>query len=344
MSQVRKFKEREIDGKLKTFAAKKEYYYEVQKNNIRIVKCTHFNGTKEIQIEYSFGFGASEKLEKILFEEKLLDERMKLFTEPVKFKYTSPVIEKYKIKHIESTDKIYFTREYNSFHFITGNRSIQESKIKKLMKSIKAGNNLLNLCPIIVDPEMNILDVQHRYTTSIRLNENVYYVIDKKAIKLRVIADMNNNTDKWNNANFLSCYLNLGNSNYVELKEFLDTYGLGITTSIQLLSSNGSIHDGGTRSSDIFKDGDFKITSRKFAIDIAEKIKQFEPFFAEYKNRAFIIAIIRLIAAGKYDHAAMIKKLTTHELKITKQSTPKNYLSHLEELFNFKNSKRVVLF
>lgn len=348
VTQVRKFKEREIDGKLKIFSAKGEQYFEIDQRNVGNFKCTHFNGAKEVQIEYSFGFGAAMQSKKLLFDEKLLDEKLKLFSpkkEPLKLKFVDHPIEKQSaLKHIESDVKIYFTRDYHRFKLIPGNRVVQERKVKKLIKSIQAGNNLLNLCPCIVDSDMNILDGQHRYTTSVRLKENVFYVIDKKAIKLRVIADMNNNTDKWTNQDFLACYFNQGNADYIGLKEFIDTYGLGINTSIQLLGQDGVIHDGGSHSNEKFKDGNFKITSNKFAVDIAEKTKQFEPFSPDYKTRGFIIAIIKLIAGGKYDHDAMLKKLAKHDLKITKQTTPKNYLSHLEELFNFKNSKRVVLF
>jgi hypothetical protein len=50
----------------------------------RIIGCTYFNGTREIQIVVSKGFGASEKTEKLHIEEVDLDIKLESFSDAPK--------------------------------------------------------------------------------------------------------------------------------------------------------------------------------------------------------------------------------------------------------------------
>lgn len=80
MSKIEQFKEREIEGKLKTWKAKGIQYCELESRNVRPISYVHYNGVKIIKIEYSFGFGPGEQFIKLEFKEELLNEKLKLFT------------------------------------------------------------------------------------------------------------------------------------------------------------------------------------------------------------------------------------------------------------------------
>ena len=76
MDKVRKFKEREIEGKLKVFIAQGIVYSVAENTNVRLIRYVYFNGTREIEIEYAIG---NEVPKKITFYEHDLDAKLLLF-------------------------------------------------------------------------------------------------------------------------------------------------------------------------------------------------------------------------------------------------------------------------
>jgi hypothetical protein len=242
--------------------------------------------------------------------------------------------------HTPSKIIIYQTKNYGMFKFLGGNRDILESKVKKIVKSIKSGNNFLPYAPVCVNESMELLDGQHRYSASVLLGEHIYYTINTDNPGIEKVADLNSNTDKWKASDFINCFSDLKNENYIKLNQFMVKYKLSVTNSMMLLSAKTSQIARDKHEGEIFKSGAFKVTTYEFACKIAEMIQSFQPFFNEYKERNFIIAITKLIAGGKYQHTEMLKKLSKHNQIITRQASVKQYLTHLEELYNFRNSKR----
>src|SRR5690606_3986243 len=100
---------------------------------------------------------------------------------------------------------------------------------------VKNGLNLFPYCPIVVNPELMIMDGQHRFIACKELELPVFYVIADN-IKLRDIARMNSNTDKWKPNDFLMCYIQLGSKDYEILREFSETRKVPLTTAIFLLN------------------------------------------------------------------------------------------------------------
>ena len=76
MDNVRKFKEREIEGKLKLFIAQGIVYSVAENTNVRLIRYVYFNGTREIEIEYAIGNDMSKK---ITFYEHDLEAKLLLF-------------------------------------------------------------------------------------------------------------------------------------------------------------------------------------------------------------------------------------------------------------------------
>jgi hypothetical protein len=238
----------------------------------------------------------------------------------------------------ESNTKIQYTKEYGLFHFLKGNRDLNEAKIEKIIKSVKSGLNFFKYCPILINEDRYIIDGQHRFWACKKLGLPVYFVVVPQ-FSLRQIAEINNNTSKWKIKDFMNCYIdaNVNRDQYKILERISSEHKLNISLCINLLMY-GKVGGGGM--SDAFRNGEFKVNFMDFTERLISQARQFEQFEADWKSRSFLQAIEKLQSSDKYDQDAVIKKLTKHSLVIAPQSSSKEYLSHIESLFNFKNSIR----
>jgi hypothetical protein len=242
----------------------------------------------------------------------------------------------------ESATKINYTSEYGHFHFLRGNRDLNEGKINKIINSVNNGLNFFKYCPILVNDAMYIIDGQHRFVVCKKLKLPVYYVVVPN-FSLRQIAEMNNNQSKWKTKDFMNCYIDadVNRADYKTLEEVSTEFKINLSVCISLLQF-GKVHNGGR--SDAFRDGNFKVNHLSDARGLLTTSMDYEPFGAEFRQRSFLQCVEKLIASEKYDHAAVLKKFQKCALRIEKQSTMKEYLVHIEELYNYKNSIRQILY
>ncbi len=239
-------------------------------------------------------------------------------------------------KHTESSVKVYFTKEYNRFSFINGNRNISDRKVKKIMKDIDEGLDVLKYCPIIVNEEMQIIDGQHRFHVAKTLKSWVWYIVTSE-MSVREIAKINSNTDKWRNDDFMHCYVEQKNEHYIALNRFEKKYPFGLTDCIALLMTGKIATGGGHLES--FRNGNFKVEHQERANKIVEEVLKFS-FFKEHYTRQFIEAIIKLMDGDKCEMDVLLAKCTKEKEKLVKKHTYKEYLTLLEEIYNHRNSIR----
>ncbi len=178
------------------------------------------------------------------------------------------------MQHTESSIKIYHTKEYARFRMITGNRQLNELKIRHIMKDINGGLDVLRYCTILIKEVKGILEIidgQHRFYFSKKMKGGVWYILAED-MSLMDIAKINSNTEKWKDKDFINCYVQLGNKHYLQLQEFIDTYGFPISVSLTMLSRGYMVGEGGgTRNSrHRFRSGAFEVQELQKATDLAE--------------------------------------------------------------------------
>ncbi len=245
-----------------------------------------------------------------------------------------------KKENIKSDVVIYSTEDYKRFKFIDGNRFISEKKVERIIKLIENGLDILKYAPIIVDNDFNIIDGQHRYHVSLKLQRSIHYIIapEKKIIE---IAKINTATDKWKLTDFLDSYVTTMNPDYMEIEQFMEKYDLPLGCVITLLACGVGRDGGGTLEK--FKNGYFKVKKRDEAYHIISLLMDYKKYTELYKQRSFITAISKLSMHENYDHKKMMEKLEQSKVEIEKKQTPKDYIMQLESIFNFHNSKMVRL-
>jgi hypothetical protein len=242
----------------------------------------------------------------------------------------------------ESSTKIHYTSDYGQFHFLRGNRDLNEAKINKIIKSVNEGLNFFKYCPILVNEDFYIIDGQHRFVCCKKMKLPIFFVIVPN-FSLRQIAEINNNQSKWKTKDFMNCYIdaNVNKGAYEVLNRISLEYKINLSACINLLMY-GKVGSGGR--SEEFRDGNFKVNFLSETENLLSLAKDYEKFGADWKHRAFLQAIEKLLASDNYEHKAVLKKLEKCGLNIEPQSTFKEYLVHIEELYNHRNSKRQILY
>ncbi|MGV8136470.1 MAG: hypothetical protein AB2L20_14775 [Mangrovibacterium sp.] len=244
----------------------------------------------------------------------------------------------------ESNTKILYTEEYGMFHFLKGNRDLNEGKVNRIVNDVKDGMDFFKFNPINVNEQFYIIDGQHRFAASRMLKKPVYFVVVPN-VPLQQIARLNNNQSRWKTIDFMNCYIDadVNRDDYQYLSEFVKLWKMNISVAINLLMG-GKVGSGGGDNSETFRNGEFKVRFKDLAVNIACKATDYKPFCADYKSRPFLQAIEMLVRSEKYDHDKVIGKLKKINATIEKRSTHKDYLAEIEILYNFKNSIRQVLY
>lgn len=253
------------------------------------------------------------------------------------------------MQHTESSIKIYHTRDYSMFGWINGNRQLNEQKVKRIMRDIADGLDILRFCPILVrenNGKLEIIDGQHRYFVATKLKSQVWYVLAED-LDLEAIAKINSNTERWKNADYINAYVQLGNSHYIALQEFLDKYSLPFATSVRLLA-NGTLK--GSDSNHVlessmldFKAGRYRANKVKEAETFVSALRLFEDF-PEWRSGKFIAAISIILAAKKADIVELSEKYKRRPERLVKCDSAKAYLALLEEIHNMHERTRKVLY
>jgi hypothetical protein len=242
----------------------------------------------------------------------------------------------------DSNTKIHFTSDYGTFRFLKGNRDLNEPKIDRIIKSVNSGLNFFKYCPIMVNEDYFIIDGQHRFLACKKLKLPVFFVIVPN-FSLRQIAEINNNTSKWKSKDFMNCYIDadVHREDYRTLERITEKYKINLSTCINMLMF-GRVGGGGM--SEPFRNGEFKVNYEELTVNLFDLAHEYEKYGAEWRSRAFLQAIEKLMSSDKYDHSLVLKKLEKNSLTFEHQTSCKEYLHHIEELYNYKNSIRQILY
>jgi hypothetical protein len=238
---------------------------------------------------------------------------------------------------------VFQTTEYDRFRMILGNRQLNERKIKRIITEIEGGVDLLEYYPIQVSEKnkvLEIIDGQHRFYICRKLKKPVFYIVLKKEVGLPDIAKVNSNVEKWKGADFINCFSQLDNENYIKLRDVMDKYPVPLTTAIGMLQA-GRVNEGGSANGN-FENGVFVIKHYDFAMKVFEYCSQFK--FPRKFSRSFITAITRVMAANKITVEDLIERCNTNADDMIISNHWKEYLTNMENIFNKGKKNRIVIY
>lgn len=233
------------------------------------------------------------------------------------------------------------TKDYDQFKQITGNRPTNRNHLVRLTAAIIA-NNRLEQNPIIVNENLEVIDGQHRLLVAKNNNLEIYYTIASNA-DLREVQMLNAVIKPWSLTDYLSSYIAVGNTDYLELKEFMSQNDLSIGNSMALLTNRYNIpYEKRFSTNNIFKSGQFKVTDREYAnkmVDILNDMKRFCTQYA-WRDRDMLQAIAKLEKQGA-DFNRLSERAEKSGKKIERQANTRGYIREIEDIYNYQSNRPV---
>ena len=235
---------------------------------------------------------------------------------------------------VKHSNQVHTTTDYFLFKPIEGNRNKNLLHINRLKKSM-AETYLFTV--IIVNEKYEIIDGQHRFDVIQELKLPLNYIVCK-GYGLNEVHILNQNSKTWTSDDYLDGYCKLGYKDYLKYKEFKELYGIGHYECMWLL--NGSQLSNPTQ---VFFTGDFKIKNYNEACKIIEKIMLVEPYYEEWKRRSFILAMLQLFKNPNFELTEFLQKLKLQPTALSNCSTTNQYVSLIEEIYNYRRREKVNL-
>ena len=254
---------------------------------------------------------------------------------------------------------IYTTTNYNMFGFITGNRNIDDSNLKKITNSISKKHISTNavICALdetdVLKP-LKIVDGQHRYESCVKLNIPVSYVIDETidATQLSEILNditlMNTASKEWDVHDYLNSESLKGNENYIRYNNIFSKYSSNFEHEVLFYILNQEPSRKKNQIGfPIFKDSKLKFdASDESYLDMRlQELSNFNIYSALGGRRYYQKALNTLFNVKGFDKTQMLNKLQFKKETIRKCTTVEGAIEQLSDIYNWKSqSNRVGLF
>jgi len=175
-------------------------------------------------------------------------------------------------KKFPNTPRISVSDNYKMFSFVDYNRPLDRNNLKKLIEE-NTKEYKLNLFPILVDKNYNIIDGQHRFAASVMLGYPIFYIKIEDKVSFEEITSVN----RAGKRHTISDMVQMG-SNYGDpvCRKIMDTYELmegffDIGTVARVLCTVGE--DSGNLTRQLRDTKGIKILDHKLSCDVMKALK-----------------------------------------------------------------------
>jgi len=177
------------------------------------------------------------------------------------------------------------TNNYNLFKLAQTNRTVKQSHVNKICKSMES-YGFLNSKPITVNSNFEIIDGQHRFLAAQKLGIDIIYEIDNVDLNEAMVT-VNTTSNIWRLSEFIEHYAKMGFTDFIELNKFMNSNDYGVSNCI-------SIYCGFSVKPKHIRSGEMPSKNLKLAesIDLIEFFRGKLKFF---KTNKFIESIIVLV-------------------------------------------------
>ena len=230
--------------------------------------------------------------------------------------------------------------------FLTMNRPVQRGQVERLKEIIRDQGYNKGL-PIIVDKDGNILDGQHRYVACKELGIEPEIIVDGTDA---IIPLINSSQLRWSMKDYINFYAGKGFPDYIILDNLCKAKKLSPGIAYNIIYSKSIARPALTRKdkSVPLKDGTFKFPDHtpKYFTKLESKIDKILNLVNVLgipRTDRLVIAISKLAEEPNFSFATMIKKLDYQKARVYRCSTITEYVNMLSDIYNHKNSKKVLV-
>lgn len=240
-------------------------------------------------------------------------------------------------------EQIEKTKNYGIFKILLGNRPIDKHHLKKLKSSISKDNKL-NLHPIIVNENYEIIDGQHRCEAAKQLDVDLFFIRSQTVTNEHLI-DCNVNQKSFDVENYIDYFaIKEKKSEYIRLRDMLKSSGLKPKALLTLILGTVSAN-----LLEFLKTGKFKFPSNSDPLEVLNfyfdftayvKDKRLNPF-SMFTNHNFTRALRWIFKTTGFDATIFFKKLDLRWFDLKPQRTSEEWYTLLINIYNFKNHNRL---
>ncbi len=229
--------------------------------------------------------------------------------------------------------KVQHTTRYDLFRVLPGNRAISKYHVREIAESFAENPNLIEIRPILVNEDMEIIDGQHRLRACEMLGIQVPYIV-APGLTIGTAQIMNALQRAWSLTDFANSHAYGGNASYQKFLRYLEDYAPIAPNALLMFITNRA--DGkGTKTR--FKMGKFVFPDDTVDLDrrlgmLTSMADAGVTFWASEAFTSSFRAMLRTLG-DEYDHERLItniKKMSDFERK----ATIMEQLRELERAYN----------
>ena len=251
----------------------------------------------------------------------------------------------FKTNNFKVEAQVFSTMDYNLFKILNGNRDVNRVHVERLKQSFTK-HYLFN--PILINNNFEIIDGQHRFEAAKSLGLRIYFILTNYGLKETQI--FNTNTKNWRKEDYLDGYCKNGNVNYITFRSFMNEFPDFTITGIETILSNlwggdkQTTFNGKKADARTFENGEFKVYDINYSYEVIYKIIDYKNFYPQYSQTLFVRTLTTLFKNKNYNHGKMITKLSIpNKFKLEPQTTQENYLTLLENIYNYRSQDKISL-
>lgn len=236
-------------------------------------------------------------------------------------------------------NKIYTTSNYGMFKRLLGNRDVTETRISKIVDSIRKNGYIES--PIAINEKNEIIDGQGRLEALKRLKMPVdYYVVNGAGID-QCIA-LNRFHTSWTQLDYINSYAEEGNESYAYLKQLIKAYP-DMSMSCITTAVSGTC---GFKT-DTIKSGRFICTEKEYetAQEILDYEMRFKSIYEKLQGRviSYYVATDFCWRNKDVDNEKLYQKVTNRQADLIPTSTVNQACEQLEKIYNYGTRKKVYI-
>lgn len=233
------------------------------------------------------------------------------------------------------------TKSYEMFIFREDNREkIDQSHVKRLVESIKS-RNLLELRPIVVNDQMEVIDGQHRLMAAKQLGVEIYYQQEKN-LDAQDIIKMNI-SKPWTIADYFNFYCHHQYDEYMKLKKFMQDNNISLK--VALTMAVGQLRVGFID----FRNGKFQFKYETLNEEVQtcwntiNYIKKINGFSSYTSSNRFWKALLKLVRHRFFDEEKWLSNMQKMIDHFSPKAREEDYISMLQTVYNWRNNTRINL-
>lgn len=231
------------------------------------------------------------------------------------------------------------TKRYELFNPGETQRIIHQQHINKLKKSMKT-HGFLESKPVTVYADgvmFHIIDGHHRFGAAKDLGIPVVYLVVRKSEKesLMIQGEL---VIKWNFTDFCRAWADRGKVHYIDLISYSTIIPIKLAAS--MLAGNGACSDNVTTR---IKDGTFQIKTTEVIDALLSLIESVGDSNKVVSSRAFIASFAKCMLVEEFSPDQLQRRIIANPLNLIKTANETQMLDQLEEVYNFKSTKKIAL-